>query len=66
MKINEAEILRRAKALCEQDGALWHPDDLEAQPERRDGSMKGTWLINGEERRMYLTRAREELLKEHE
>lgn len=66
MTIDEAEILRRAKAFCEQDGAVWHPDDLEAQPQSRDGWMKGTWLINEEERRMYLTRAREALLKERE
>lgn len=59
-EIAEADVLRRAKELCEENGTKWDVEfTLKAKP--------GTPIkiaLDEEGRREYLTRAREQLLKE--
>jgi hypothetical protein len=58
-KINEAAILRRAKALCKQDGKNWA---FEFAPLLPPGTKIGQSFLDG--RREYLARARDELARE--
>ena len=60
--LDEAEILKRAKKLCEQDGADW---DLEFKPPLPKYSKIPLRPVLDEARRSeYLARAREQLLNE--
>ena len=56
-KIDDAAILKRAKELCEEDGAVW--DWFAATtPDAR--------VLDGNDRREYLMRARNQLINEAE
>jgi hypothetical protein len=54
VRIDDAVILRRAKELCEEAGTAW--DQLSAFP--------GIRVLNDSDRREYLMRARDQLVKE--
>jgi hypothetical protein len=58
---SEAEILARAKALCEQDGNVWD------EQERRRMAARGYVppFIDDEHRIAYLAQAKFELMKNH-
>ena len=60
-KINEAAILRRAKALCKQDGKNWA---FEFTPLLPPGTKIGQSFLDEAGRREYLARARDELARE--
>ena len=55
-KVDDAAILKRAKALCEEAGVAW--DGL--------GTAPGTRVLNDRDRRECLMRARHELMREAE
>jgi len=58
-KISEAAILKRAKALCKQDGKNW---DFPFTPSLPPQTKIGKFFLDEEGRREYLGRARQHLV----
>jgi hypothetical protein len=58
-KISETAILRRAKALCKQDGKNW---DFAFTPSLPPQTKIGEFFLDEEGRRQYLGRARQHLV----
>lgn len=58
-KISEAAILKRAKALCKQDGKNW---DFAFTPSLPPQTKMGKFFLDEEGRREYLRRARQHLV----
>ena len=61
-KVERAEVLRRAKALCEQDGKLWDMEFTPVKPRGTPITLKP--ILDDVGRCEYLARAREQLLKD--
>jgi hypothetical protein len=61
-KINEAEVLKRAKELCKQDGYEWEVEFKPILPMGTKIILKP--ILKEAQRTGYLARAREQLLKE--
>ena len=59
-KIGDEAILRRAKDLCAQNGAIWDASELEGTARWERNKI----VVDGAGRRKYLALAREELFKE--
>ena len=59
---NEAAVLKRAKAVAEQDGFTWEFNF--GDPGARRTPLKGQHFLSEERRQEYLERARVELRKE--